>query len=266
MTATTPAVQALKSVRPGPVFLGLVAAAAVGVVLLVRTGDDRSSAAAIGGAVLLVLSGWVVSLSLHEFAHAFTAFRYGDRGVETSGYLTLNPLKYTHPGLSIGLPLLIILMGGIGFPGGAVYLHTAGFTKAQRTKVSLAGPATNLVLGAILLIVVHLIEKPDTEAFNQSNLVVTLAMLGFLQITAAVLNIIPMPGFDGYGAIEPYLSPETRRSAAKIAPYGFLIVFAVIWIPAVNDVFFRLLYDIAGLFGVGADVIWQGWNLFLFWR
>ena len=72
---------------------------------------------------LLVVAGWVVTLCLHEFAHAYMAWRHGDHDVEVRGYLTLNPLKYSHPLLSIGLPVLFIALGGIGLPGGAVYLQ-----------------------------------------------------------------------------------------------------------------------------------------------
>ena len=68
--------------------------------------------------------GWLVSLCLHEFGHAYTAWKYGDRDVEVRGYLTLNPLKYTNPLLSLGLPVLFIALGGIGLPGGAVYVRT----------------------------------------------------------------------------------------------------------------------------------------------
>ena len=68
-----------------------------------------------------------MSLCLHEFAHAYAAYRAGDRSVEAAGYLTLNPFKYAHPLLSIVLPLLFIVQGGIGLPGGAVYLHPHAF-------------------------------------------------------------------------------------------------------------------------------------------
>ena len=51
--------------------------------------------------ILFVIAGWLVSLSLHEYAHALFAYRSGDRGVAERGYLTLNPLKYAHPVLSI---------------------------------------------------------------------------------------------------------------------------------------------------------------------
>ncbi|MFT3660211.1 MAG: site-2 protease family protein [Gordonia sp. (in: high G+C Gram-positive bacteria)] len=261
MNHSTPVATALRAVRPGPVFLGLVAATAAGGVLLWLSGDE-SSGTAIGGMWLLILGGWLISLCLHEFAHAFTAFRYGDHSAELRGYLTLDPRRYTHPLLSLGLPLLIIVLGGIGFPGGAVYLHTDRMTKGQQTRVSLAGPAANLILGVLLLIAVAV----TPEDAGTANLLGGLTFLAFLQITATVLNLIPMPGFDGFNAIAPYLSYETRRSAAQIAPWGFLIVFALLWIPQLNRAFFDVVHGVIDLFGVPADLMYDGYRLFLFWN
>lgn len=257
----SPVRAALRAVRPGPVFVLMIVAAVAGGVLLWFSGHDDSGSA-IAGMWLLILAGWVISLCLHEFAHAFLAFVYGDRSAELRGYLTLDPRKYTHPALSLGLPLLIIVLGGIGFPGGAVYLNTAGMTKGQRTRISLAGPATNLVCGVLLLLIVAVVPLSP----QNWNLLAGLAMLAFLQITATVLNLIPMPGFDGYGALEPYLSHQTRRSAAQIAPYGFLLVFALLFIPVVNRAFFDLIYGIVELLGVPGGLVGEGWRLFLFWR
>ena len=94
---------------------------------------------------LFIVAGWVVTVCVHEFAHAFLAWRFGDDEVEARGYLSLNPLKYSHPVLSILLPVLFIAIGGIGLPGGAVYLHPHRFrTNAQRALVSLSGPAVNV--------------------------------------------------------------------------------------------------------------------------
>lgn len=261
MSYTTPTMTALRSVRPGPVFLGLVAATVAGGALLWLSGDDDGGMA-IGGMWLLILGGWLISLCLHEFAHAFTAFRYGDHSAELRGYLTLDPRKYTHPLLSIGLPLLIIVLGGIGFPGGAVYLHTDRMTPGQRTRVSLAGPAANLLLGVVLLLAVTF----TGETASNKNLLAGLTFLAFLQITATVLNLIPMPGFDGFNAIAPYLSYETRRSADQIAPYGFLIIFALLWIPQLNRAFFSIIDAIIGLFGVSSSLMYDGYRLFLFWN
>lgn len=265
--------EVVRAVQPGAIFVGLLAVGILGGWLAATAGYDRGSTQASAGVLLLVLAGWVISLCLHEFAHAVTAYRFGDHDAQLRGYLTLNPLRYTHPGLSLGLPLLIILLGGIGFPGGAVYLNERGFSKSQRTIVSLAGPAMNIVLAIVLLAVIRAFGPFTSTSFglivtdpNSINLWDGLAMLAFLQITAAVLNLIPVPGFDGYGAIEPYLSPQTRASAAKIAPYGFLLVFALLFIPALNQAFFDLIFWFFELSGVPSGLAGWGWDTFLFWR
>src|SRR5215471_11837552 len=87
--------------RPSWVFLGVLAVfIASGVMAWNRFGGVRFDV------FLFVVSGWIVSLCLHEFAHALVAYRSGDLGVAERGYLTLNPLKYTHPILSIVLPVV----------------------------------------------------------------------------------------------------------------------------------------------------------------
>src|SRR5688572_11134490 len=129
-----------QSVRPSPIFLAIVAITAVGGVLAWLATETIRPLAYVG-VFVFVIAGWLVSLCLHEFAHAFTAYRFGDRDVEVRGYLTLNPLKYSHPLLSLGLPVLFIAVGGIGLPGGAVYVRTSWMTPRQKTLVSLAGPA-----------------------------------------------------------------------------------------------------------------------------
>src|SRR4051812_10477573 len=100
---------------------------------------------------LLVVSGWVLSLCLHEYAHAIVAYFAGDRGVAERGYLRLNPLKYTHPVLSIVLPLVAVVLGGIGLPGGAVWVdHAYIRSKVKESLISAAGPATNVVFALLL--------------------------------------------------------------------------------------------------------------------
>ena len=89
----------------------------------------------------LVASGWIVSLCLHEFGHALAAYLGGDHAVADTGYLTLDPLKYTDPVLSLVLPILYLFLGGFGLPGGAVYIRTGLLRSAAwASVVSAAGP------------------------------------------------------------------------------------------------------------------------------
>ena len=105
-----------------------------------------------------------------------------------------------------------------------------------------------------------------TVPMPTAALLAGLSYLAFLQIIAFILNVLPIPGLDGYGAIEPYLSQATRATAAKIAPYGFLIVFALLFIPQLNAAFFDLIRWLFELSGVPSNLANQGWNVFMFWR
>jgi hypothetical protein len=118
----------------------------------------RTSATAFKGGVstaffVFVLVGWVVSLCLHEWGHAITAWFGGDRSVAERGYLTLNPVRYLNPWMSIALPLAFLVLGGIGLPGGAVWVNKDALkTNLWRAAVSAAGPVMNLLcLGLLAL-------------------------------------------------------------------------------------------------------------------
>ena len=152
---------------------------------------------------IFVVAGWLVSLCLHEFAHAYTAWRFGDHDVEARGYLTLNPLKYSHPLLSLGLPVLFIALGGIGLPGRRGVPADVVHDARQKSLVSLAGPAPTWCSGWCSLVAIRAFGDSEHLAFWGA-----MAFLAFLQMTAAVLNLLPIPGLDGYGALEPHLSPR----------------------------------------------------------
>ena len=76
------------------------------------------------------------------------------------------------------------------------------------------------------------------------------AFLGFLQIIAVVLNLLPIPGLDGYGALEPHLSPETQRAVAPAKQYGVFILLFLLLAPVVNQWFFGFVdwfFDLSGV-------------------
>ena len=180
-----------------------------------------------------VVAGWLVSLCLHEFAHAFTAWRFGDHDVEVRGYLTLNPLKYSHPLLSLGLPALFIALGGIGLPGGAVYVRTSWMTKRQKTLVSLAGPATNLAFAIVLLVLTGLLWEPGPRGVLGGHGVSGLPAGDRVRAQHAA-----GPGLDGYSALEPHLSPQTQRALQPAKQWAFLILLLLLFTPQVNRWFF----------------------------
>lgn len=250
--------------RPSPLFLAVVAVMAVGGGIA-WTQNDAGSEFGNFGVFLFVLAGWVVSVCFHEFAHAYAAFRAGDRSVETRGYLTLNPFKYAHPFLSLILPLVFIVQGGIGLPGGAVYLHQHAFrSRLSRSLASAVGPLVNVVLAVALLVAAD--HQLTTAGTTHQRFWYGVAFLGFLQATAAVLNLLPVPGLDGWGILEPYLSRETVALGNRIKPWGLLAVMVLLIVSNdLNRAFFRLVDWVAERTGA-PDILWAvGYDLFRFW-
>lgn len=247
--------------RPSPVFLGLLGLTAVGGGLAWAAGSVLRQPLAYAGVFVFVIAGWLVSLCLHEFGHAFTAWRFGDRDVAVRGYLTLDPRRYAHPMLSLGLPMLFIALGGIGLPGGAVYLHTFFMSPRRRTLVSLAGPAMNLVLAVLLLITARIWYDAAHMAFWAG-----VAFLGFLQLTAVLLNLLPIPGLDGYDALEPHLKPETQRALAPAKQFGLVFLLVLFLTPVLAQWFFTLVYLFFEPFGVEPRLAGAGNALTRFWH
>ncbi len=93
-----------------------------------------------------------------------------------------------------------------------------------------------------------------------------LAFLALLQVTAAILNFLPVPGLDGYGVIEPWLSHGVRRQVEPFAPFGLLFVFALLWVPSVNGVFFDAVDGLLGVLCIEEIDTYCGFDLFRFWR
>ena len=250
-----------RAVRPSPLFLAFVAVT-VGGGLLAWTQRDPGSRMGDLGVFLFVLGGWVVTLCFHEFAHAYAAYRAGDTSVEAAGYLTLNPFKYAHPLLSIVLPLLFIVQGGIGLPGGAVYLHRHAFrSRASQSVAALVGPLTNVVFAVVLLLLARNVDGDGAHL----RFWAAVAFLGFLQVTAAVLNLLPIPGLDGYAAIEPYLDPQTRQFGERIKPWGMIGVIVLLQFQPVRDAFFNIVYWFADRSGVSELLVAYGHEFFKFW-
>lgn len=212
----------------------------------------------------IVLIGWIFSLCLHEFFHALAAYLGGDHTVKEKGYLTFNPLKYTHPLYSIVLPLVFLLMGGIGLPGGAVYIETWRLrSRSWQSVVSLAGPVANLLVGIVLAIV---LAFAPADAWDKNSPWPGIAFLALLQLSALVLNLIPLPPFDGYGILEPFLDEGTRHRIDAARTFIMLGVFIALWnIPIVNELFWTQVYRIAFVMGIPFELAWEGFARFRFW-
>lgn len=206
-----------------------------------------------------VLGGWIVTLCLHEFAHAAVALAAGDRSVRSSGYLTLNPARYVDAAGSLIIPIVLLAIGGIPLPGGAVTVRPGRFRfRWWGSLVAAAGPATNLVAG----VVIALVAAPFDSAMGAA-----LSFLALLQFVAGLLNLLPLPGFDGYGILAPYLPRSLTAALARWGLWVPLAVFGVIFfVPGAMSALFDAGYRLLSLAGGSTFSALAGAGLFQFWR
>lgn len=207
-----------------------------------------------------LIIAWVMSVALHEFGHGLAAHLGGDYTIRERGGLTLNPLQYVDPLMSIALPILFLMIGGIPLPGGVTYVRTDLLrSRAWETAVSLAGPAMNLGLLVVLTALMHpAIGYYDLAApvTTWSNLQLVLAALAALQAVTFVINLLPCPPLDGFGAIAPYLPPDFVTKV-RTPPWNFILLLGLFLIvfrlPFVWQAGFQLIFAVTGLLGMDRD-------------
>jgi Zn-dependent protease len=211
-----------------------------------------------------VMVGWLLSVMAHEFGHALVAYWGGDHTVKAKGYLDFDPRRYVNPGVSIGIPLLALALGGVGFPGGAVYLRLDLMrSRLWRSASSLAGPA---VTAAILIVLAGGLDLwPVTDVGR--DLYNAVAVLAFLQAMALILNLLPIPGLDGFNAIRPFLpaawAPAIRKAEGLSMVLLLVLVFVV---PGGGAFLFRAAAILSEAVGLQPDVLNAGWRAFHFWQ
>jgi tetratricopeptide (TPR) repeat protein len=208
---------------------------------------------------IFVCFGWLISVCLHEFGHAIVAYWGGDTSVKEKGYLTLNPLKYTDLNLSLILPLLFLLMGGIALPGAAVYIdHRLLRNRWWESAVSAAGPGASILVALVLAIPFQLGLATKSDWIWSA-----LAFLIVLDISVVILNLLPIPPLDGYGIIEPWLPAQTKIQLRSFSKYGIIILFILLWyVQPLNQVLWNATYSICAILGVPLELAFKGQQSF----
>src|SRR5437660_2706619 len=120
--------------------------------------------------------------------------------------------------MSIIFPIVFLLIGGIGLPGGAVYIdHSAIRSRIWDSLVSLAGPIGSALCG--LLIAIPFLLPGHYGWITQANagFFIALGYLGFIEVIAVLLNLLPVPGLDGFGILRPSVSYSVPSLAVRFA-------------------------------------------------
>lgn len=194
---------------------------------------------------LLAIAMVIISASLHEFGHAFAAYRCGDPTAKEQGRLTINPLAHIDPVGSVLLPVLMVLTSGsyIAFAKPVPYNpNRLRNPKRDEVVVAFAGPAANIaqaVVGAIVFRVLLTLAYGPGDAglvayyYDEgplSWLVYAAQLYVVVNCSLAFFNLLPLPPLDGSAIISPLLSGDALRIYYQVQRYALPITLAVIWI------------------------------------
>lgn len=213
-----------------------------------------------------VLICWIFSVCVHEFAHALVAYLGGDKSVKEKGYLHFNIFAFVHPVTSLLLPAIFLMMGGVPLPGGAVYINRMALRNRHWSAlVSAAGPASNFILFLILAAIVHpRTGIVDPNVFHQPMWIMLLCAMTVLQLFSVFFNLIPIPPLDGYGMIEPYLTPGARARANALGWTGLVILFVSLSFEPIRRFFMDTIATTLDNFGIPFENSWRYYNFALF--
>jgi Zn-dependent protease len=196
---------------------------------------------------LMYLVPLVLSLTVHEFAHAWSAFKLGDDTAAREGRMTLNPLVHIDLVGTVILPLLGIPFGWAK----PVPIDPTRFRKGVRMGTGMAitagaGPLANVVLAVLGTVVFGLLIRfsPQTLAGTPAVDALLKAVIG-INVSLAIFNLLPVPPLDGSRIVEAFIPYRLRsgwEAFSRIAP--FLLIGVVIYGGALTAGPRRLLFGL----------------------
>ncbi len=178
---------------------------------------------------LYTLPALLFCLSVHEFAHAYTAYKLGDRTQKAMGRLTLNPFSH----IDIAGFICIALFGfGWGKP---VMIDDRNFKNkaAGNALTAFAGPCSNIIMAILFTIILKILLITGVILPTINSVVGSIILNMFIltiqfNVVFAIFNLIPIPPFDGSRILYFFLPAKGREYMYKIEQYSFIIVLVIL--------------------------------------
>jgi len=214
--------------------------------------------------IVLLVVLLVVSLGIHEAAHAWVALKCGDTTARDLGRITINPVPHIDPFMTILLPMMLIYFNAGFLFGGAkpvpVAFHRLRNPWRDMSLVAIAGPLSNFLLAILFMLIYKLAVsfggydnyRPGSQDYQLLTAVMWWSV--YFNLTLAAFNLIPIPPLDG-SRIMAWLMPESaRRTYIQIERYGLLVIMGLIYLgafrhilgPMVNSMFDFVLFLVSG--------------------
>ena len=198
----------------------------------------QSGSIALGEDDIIFFALLIPSVILHEVSHGAAALVFGDDTAKRAGRLTLNPLAHIDPFGTIILPAILVLTTGSAFGYAKPVPVSPRRMRSPRNHgllTSLAGPATNIVLALITVVVLQTLLSSRYRVFGDSiigdgSVALKVAVAGGLvNVILAAFNLIPIPPLDGSAVVERLLPARLWPSYLRIRQYSMLLLFVIIF-------------------------------------
>ena len=176
--------------------------------------------------ILKIAPAAIIGLTVHEFAHAYTAYRLGDNTAKDDGRLTLNPLKHID-----WLGFFLIVVAGFGWAK-PVSFNPDNLKNKHRDEIliSIAGPISNFVIAVIFFVIARLLYS--IELLNETSFgleVINLIMIwGVINFSLFIFNLIPLPPLDGAHIYLTFIKDINPNLMMNMYKYGTLVLLAII--------------------------------------
>lgn len=184
--------------------------------------------------LLISVLAVIIGIVIHESAHALAAYALGDKTARSRGRVSLNPLKHIDPFGTILLPLLMIAAGGPVFAFAKpvpIYLGNLKHPKRDELLISLAGPASNIVLACLGALLLSGVVNGSVWATAAGSIVAEFALTFiFVNLSLAFFNLIPLPPLDASSILVPFLKGEALNAYYRIQQYAMPILIVVLYL------------------------------------
>jgi len=172
----------------------------------------------------------VFAITVHESAHAYTAYYFGDNTAKSQGRLSLNPIKHIDWLGTIVVPALMIISTGFAF--GWAKPVPIDYRKLYKPKtnmiwIAFAGPFSNLVMGVFWAIILRLALLSNIEHTAILFIIFTTVAGIMINTILMVLNLLPLPPLDGSRILSGILPTRLSIAYNKLEPYGFFIIIGL---------------------------------------
>lgn len=179
----------------------------------------------------------LISFTVHEYAHAYAAYRYGDPTAKNMGRLTLNPIPHIDP---LGAIMLVLFGFGWAKPVPVNYNNLRRSKRAEAV-VSLVGPLSNLILAFIGIVVLQLLVAVGIgESLNGF-----FGIFIWTNIVLCLFNLIPLPPLDGFHIVRDLLPHKQRMSFYQVEKHGMFILMVLVITPIGDFIFDPIFGTIA---------------------